>query len=257
MKRKPLKTNICLRPQIYAILIVVIVSVIFTVGLLNFTDLVDKKGIQVDKIDTNDKVKPIHAVYTAIDGYSVYNTSTSSNKYYNFENPDNIGAIIDSIADECNARYPIKICDLVYSDVLLRTGLVSNENLYSEISENLTIYVNGDYDDEAELAKSVYQYVEALDKIAGTGTINRYCPIVAETFFIMMANERGLDIFEESQRKVLHIWSARACGLPKPYDIDFKAYDIDPTNITIGDLFKCGISERGCGDSYCEDCEDY
>lgn len=150
---------------------------------------------------------------------------------------------IERISNKCLEIGKGKICDLVYADLLLRTNALEDESeLYSRLSDDLSFYVAGDYEDEKALSNAVKEYVHTLHSLANTGLDNWYCKKVAQTFFIQMAMERGVDIYMLRQQMLLDIWASKACGLKSNFDaVDLNTIGIDKNNITIGDMMRCEI----------------
>lgn len=150
---------------------------------------------------------------------------------------------IERISNKCLETRGAKICDLVYADLLLRTNALEDESeLNSRLSSDLDLYVSGNYKDEKALSNAIKEYVHTLHSLANTGLDNWYCKKVAQTFFIKMANEQGVDVYMLKQQMLLDIWASKACGLKSNFDtLDLNAIGIDKNNITIGDMGRCEI----------------
>ncbi|MCX2716134.1 hypothetical protein OQH61_00065 [Helicobacter sp. MIT 21-1697] len=150
---------------------------------------------------------------------------------------------IQKISNKCLETKGAKICNLVYADLLLRTNALEDESeLNYRLSSDLDLYVSGDYKDERALSSAIKEYVHTLHSLANTGLDNWYCKKVAQTFFIKMANEQGVDIHMLRQQMLLDIWASKACGLKSNFDtLDLNAIGIDKNNIAIGDMVRCEV----------------
>ena len=150
---------------------------------------------------------------------------------------------IKRISNKCLEIKEVKICNLVYADLLLRTNALEDESeLSSRLSSDLDLYVSGNYKDEKALSNAIKEYVHTLHSLVNASLGNWYCKKVAQTFFTQMATEQGVDIYMLRQQMLLDIWASKACGLKSNFDtLDLNAIGIDKNNITIGDMVRCEI----------------
>lgn len=147
----------------------------------------------------------------------------SSGKTYDFTDTSKRKEIMDDILGICiNGRSP-KVCDILYADLLIRTGKIpatSDEVSYA-LDQDLKLYVETSYDDERDLAASITEYVDVLDKITGIGLkeAQKNCGVIAEALILMKANNEGVDIYTDEQMELMKKWRSQACIVGAGTDI--------------------------------------